>query len=129
MELSAVVGSCDTAARGSAETGCSEAWDDYFLKMAMPFAIPLLLGGLSFITHSVCCFVACCRCCRRMICCKERLSPRSASFPKKVAVMLIWVPVGITIFLSGLSVHANSFDFHNVLNWHLCTVLQIADEA
>jgi len=43
--------------------------------------------------------------------------------------MMVWIPTSVAIFASGLSVHYNNYTLHQVLDRHLCTVLQLADEA
>mmetsp|Transcript_136347 Transcript_136347/g.221874 ORF Transcript_136347/g.221874 Transcript_136347/m.221874 type:complete len:916 (-) Transcript_136347:133-2880(-) len=113
----------------SASGGCYEDWKAYFMRLCVPFALPILVGAAASAVHIICCFVACCRCCRRMPCCRERLVPRHATRPKQVATFVFWVAASVSSFGLGASIHGTSFVLHRSLNWQMCTALQLANEA
>merc|ERR1712226_150675 len=66
---------------GTTSMVCDAAWRTYVLDLAWPFALPIAVAAATLVLHCTCCFVACCRCCRRQICCRERPEAYNASTP------------------------------------------------
>mmetsp|Transcript_139254 Transcript_139254/g.361980 ORF Transcript_139254/g.361980 Transcript_139254/m.361980 type:complete len:934 (+) Transcript_139254:104-2905(+) len=112
-----------------ADSSCTEQWNEYASGLLWPYLTPMIIAGTCIALHFVCCFVACCRCCRRCRCCKERGEPHYATRPKVLAVLSVWIVIGVGMVGIGTTVHAMAFTIHESLNWHLCTVFQVAEEA
>mmetsp|Transcript_89581 Transcript_89581/g.256632 ORF Transcript_89581/g.256632 Transcript_89581/m.256632 type:complete len:940 (+) Transcript_89581:77-2896(+) len=108
---------------------CSREWSTYYLGLFLPYLAPLCLGGLCVLLHFTCCFVACCRCCRRCICCKERGEPRYSSKSKVIFVLALWIGVAVSLFGIGITVNALAFTMHATIDWQLCTGFQLVEEA
>jgi len=110
-------------------SACSQGWQDYFIELCWPFAVPAALGVICVALHCVCCYVACCRCCRRMVCCRERQEVRYATKATVIASLAFWALASAGIFGLGISVHEFSIKMNIDMNWHLCVGIQLASDA
>jgi len=109
---------------------CNEAWEWYIWDLLWPFGLPFLLGLLSMLCHWTCCFVACCRICRRkVICCGENGEAREAPRWKVAAAVVFWAACSIGIFGLGVTMNEVSVTLNYSIQWHLCTALTLAAES
>lgn len=108
---------------------CDEAIDSYSSDLLMPLAAPIFLGFCCILMHCACCFVACCRSCRRSICCHERVEPYNASKPKVVGAVLLWACCSAGIQGLGISIHELSLTLHSEINSHMCAGIRLASDT
>jgi len=124
-ELAAAADSCGPGTGGS----CWAALRGYLLGLAMPFMVPLFCAGLSLSIYFVCCFVGCCRCCRRQMCCRERQEPKKATPTRVFVAVALWSAASACIAGLGVTVHELSLSTHLTLNMHLCIAARLASDA
>ena len=121
---------CGSSPLESAEVSeCEQAWADYIMSLVVPYGIPLFLSALLFLLWFPCCFVACCRCCRQMVCCKEGKEPTKTSRFCIIIGVVLWS--GASAFQVALcsSMVEASQTLHDSVNWSLCIAHHFAAEV
>mmetsp|Transcript_16301 Transcript_16301/g.28508 ORF Transcript_16301/g.28508 Transcript_16301/m.28508 type:complete len:890 (-) Transcript_16301:54-2723(-) len=111
------------------DANCEEAWMSYFNGVLFPFAIPLGAALVMVLLHSVCCTVACCRCCRQMICCKEAREPQPLPRPYIMLGIIIWTGASVTQVALCSSLVEVSQSLHSAVDWNLCVAHTFEEEA
>mmetsp|Transcript_29060 Transcript_29060/g.67368 ORF Transcript_29060/g.67368 Transcript_29060/m.67368 type:complete len:884 (+) Transcript_29060:30-2681(+) len=114
---------------GSLESNCEHAWVDYITSLLVPFGIPLGLSALLFLIWFPCCFIACCRCCRQLICCKEKAEPTKTSRVCVILAVALWGCAStVQVALCSSMVEASQ-TLHDSVNWSLCIAHHFASEV
>ena len=120
---------CGKSPSSEEMSDCEQAWMDYMISLLFPYGIPLTLSILLLLSWLPCCFVACCRCCRQMVCCKERKEPTKTARVYVIVSVVLWsIASAIQVALCSSMVEASQ-TLHNSVNWSLCVAHHFAAEV
>eukprot|EP00746_Dinoflagellata_sp_MGD_P128239 gnl/MRDRNA2_/MRDRNA2_62641_c0_seq1.p1 gnl/MRDRNA2_/MRDRNA2_62641_c0~~gnl/MRDRNA2_/MRDRNA2_62641_c0_seq1.p1 ORF type:complete len:841 (-),score=126.53 gnl/MRDRNA2_/MRDRNA2_62641_c0_seq1:5-2527(-) len=128
-EIVNVARSCaDSEEGGDAAAACNEETSNYLSSLLM-YTTPILGGLFSFLIWHTCCWVSCCRCCRRCCLCAERKGPRDARAWQRRLVILIKLICFFAILASAGIAYSQSAEVNGGLKNLLCLVLHMAHET
>jgi len=107
---------------------CNAALQEYAGTLMM-FGSPVVLVFITLIVWNVCCWVSCCRCCRRCCLCAERKGPREARvWQRMVVVLTVFICTCVILFTASVA-YSRSNQVADGIADMLCQMLTMADET